>query len=388
MVSLPLMTTLSSSSLHQARFPARPSSSPFLSLIHHFIAKASLLTISKKGPVHAVAYSASPGTYILTGSADRSIRLYNPFPSTTAPGEDRRTRSAVPQGRLIQSYAAHGYEVLSLAVAADNQRFVSGGGDRAVFLWDVATAVTIRRFGGNAHGHTARVNCVSFAGDGDSLVVSGGFDTSVRLWDTKSTSFKPIQVLDDARDAVTSLVVRGPEVITGSVDGRVRSYDIRMGRVTTDVIGASVTSLSLTRDGRALLVGSLDSKLRLMDRDNGGCLRAYSDPEWKNEDLRLQAILGGKEKYVLAGDEMSGDTSANGEGRIWAWDLVTGRLAGKVTVPWGPQGYEAKKKAIGRDGKEKTRSNIISCMAWREGGWGDQYCVGGTSGVVTVFGVL
>ena len=229
---------------------------------------------------------------------------------------------------------------------------------------------------------------MAFAGDGDSLVVSGGFDTTVRLWDTKSGSFKPIQVLSEARDAVTSLVVRGPEIIAGSVDGRVRTYDVRMGRCTTDVISASVTSLSLTRDGRAVLVGTLDSKLRLMDRDNGTCLRAYSDPGWKNEELRVQALLGGKEKYVVAGDEMVGETAANGQGRIWAWDLVTGRLVAKVNVPWGPQGYEPKKKVVGWDGKEKVRNNVISCMAWREDGWGDQFCVGGTSGVVTVFGAL
>ncbi|KAL6402530.1 hypothetical protein AUP68_15010 [Ilyonectria robusta] len=334
------------------------------------------------------AVTASPGTYILTGSADRSIRLYNPFPSTAVPGDNPKQKPPVPQGRLIQTYAAHGYEVLSLAVAADNERFVSSGGDRTVFLWDVATAVTVRRFGGNAQSHSARVNCVSFAGDGDSLVVSGGFDTTVRIWDTKSTSYKPIQVLSEARDAVTSLAVRGPEVIVGSVDGRVRSYDIRMGRCTTDVIGASVTSVNLTRDGRAMLVGGLDSKLRLMDRDNGACLRAYSHPEWKNEEFRVQTLLGGREKYVITGDEMTSDPAPNGQGRIWAWDLLTGRLVAKVTVPWGPQGFEPKKKAVGRDGKEKTRSNVISCMAWREDGWGDQFCVGGTSGVVTVFGAL
>ncbi|KAH6892165.1 WD40-repeat-containing domain protein [Thelonectria olida] len=346
--------------------------------------------LGANGPVHAVAYSASPGTYILTGSADRSIRLYNPFPSTSLPQDkSSKQKPAVPQGRLIQTYAAHGYEVLSLDVAADNERFVSAGGDRAVFLWDVATAVTTRRFGGNAQGHSARVNCVSFAGDGDSLVVSGGFDTTVRLWDTKSTSFKPIQVLSDARDAITSLVVRGPEIVVGSVDGRVRSYDVRMGRCTTDVIGASVTSLSVTRDGRGVLVGSLDSKLRLMDRDSGACLRAYADPAWRNEELRVQALLGGKEKYVVAGDEMTGpDAASNGQGRIWAWDLLTGRLVAKVTVPWGPDGFESKKRAVGRDGKEKTRNNVISCMAWREDGWGDQFCVGGTSGIVTIFGDL
>ncbi|ROT39134.1 WD40 repeat-like protein [Sodiomyces alkalinus F11] len=368
--------------------------------------------LGSNGPIHSLAYSASPGTYILTGSSDRTIRLYNPFPSKPetvypTPSTSHITAKSsssfpvIPQGRLIQSYSAHGYEVLSLDVAADNERFVSAGGDRAVFLWDVSTATTTRRFGSTAHGHTARVNCVRFAGDSDSLVLSGGVDTTVRIWDAKSGNAKPVQVLDEARDAVTCLAVRGAEVLAGSVDGRVRAYDVRMGRCVADVVGASVTSLSLARDGRAVLVGSLDSRLRLMDREHGTCLRTYSDPAWRNEEFRVQAVLGGREKWVVAGDEMTaaGATTGPGpgpgtgtgtanvsDGKVWAWDLLTGELAAVVRVPWGPPGSEPKKKVLGKDGKEKDRTNVTSCIAWKEDGWGDQFCVGGTSGVVTVFG--
>src|SRR5690606_36920062 len=130
----------------------------------------------------------SPGTYILTGSSDRSIRLYNPNTTTAATttfpqlGSTSLTSAAppgkgapIPQGKLIQTYSAHGYEVLSLSVSSDNQRFASSGGDRSVFLWDVATAQTIRRFGGAAGGHTSRVNCVRFGGEADGVLVSGGF---------------------------------------------------------------------------------------------------------------------------------------------------------------------------------------------------------------------
>ncbi|KAI1776167.1 WD40 repeat-like protein [Hypoxylon cercidicola] len=349
--------------------------------------------LGSNGPVHALAYSASPGTYILAGSADRSIRLYNPQPQTSIhPASSHITKKGhllpappVPEGRLVQTYAAHGYEVLSLTVSADNARFASSGGDRAVFLWDVASAQTLRRFGGTPQSHTARINCVAFGGEDDALLVSGSVDTSVRVWDVKSNSLKPVQVLSEARDSVTAVAVRGPEIVSGSVDGRVRSYDVRMGRCVTDVVGPSVTSLSMTRDGKAVLVGGLDSKLRLMDRESGGCLKTYSDPAWKNEDLRLQSVLGGKEQYVVVGDEMTGMPGRHGEGRIWAWDILTGELKAKVDVPWGPAGHEPK-KLVGKDGKPKERSNVLTCFAWRENGFGGQYCVSGTSGVVTVFG--
>lgn len=199
---------------------------------------------------------------------------------------------------------------------------------------------------------------------------------------------KPIQTLGEAKDGVTSLVFdstgTGAEVLAGSVDGRVRTYDVRMGRLVTDVFPGAVTSLCLSRDGKTVLVGSLDSKVRLMDRSNGQCLRTYGggDDGWTNKDIRVQSVLGGGERWVVAGDE-SGAENTNGEGRVWAWDLLTGKLVAKLGVPWGPGGG---KVVVGRDGKEKERKNVVSCVAWKDGGFGNQFCVGGTSGVVTVYG--
>ncbi|KAI0024447.1 WD40-repeat-containing domain protein [Xylariomycetidae sp. FL0641] len=352
--------------------------------------------LGSNGPVHALAYSASPGTYILAGSSDRSIRLYNPTPSTSIhPASSYITKQnptpEIPQGRLIQTYSAHGYEVLSLSVSGDNARFASAGGDRAVMLWDVASAQTVRRFGGaSAGGHSARVNSVTFAGAGDGLVISGSVDASVRVWDARSQAAKPVQVLGEARDAVSAVAASGAVVVAGSVDGRVRSYDVRAGRCVTDVVGPSVTSLCLTRDGKAMLVGALDSKVRLMDREGDGrCLKTYTHGGWRNEGLRVQSLLGGKEQYVLAGDEMADGGPEGGnstDGRVLAWDVLTGDLKAQIRVPWGPPGSEPKRKVVGKDGKEKERTNVISCLAWKEGGFGDQFCVSGTSGVVTAYG--
>lgn len=107
------------------------------------------------------------------------------------------------------------------------------GGDKQVFLWDVATARTLRRFA----GHFGQVNCVDFGGEDESVVVSGSYDATVKIWDCKSRLGKPVQVLEEARDSVASVHVVGCEIVTGSVDGRVRVYDLRMGMLFVDVIG-------------------------------------------------------------------------------------------------------------------------------------------------------
>jgi mitogen-activated protein kinase organizer 1 len=72
----------------------------------------------------------------------------------------------------------------------DNAKFCSCGGDRQVYYWDVSTGRVIRKF----RGHDGEVNAVKF-NDSSSVVVSAGFDRSLRVWDCRSHSVEPVQVL-------------------------------------------------------------------------------------------------------------------------------------------------------------------------------------------------
>ncbi|KAH7135794.1 WD40-repeat-containing domain protein [Dendryphion nanum] len=260
------------------------------------------------GIVHAVAYSSGSEQYILTGAADRTVRLYNP---SKAP-----VNAATTSAGLVTKYSGHGYEVLSIDVNLDNDKFVSTGGDKAVLLWDVQTAQTIRRF----TGHAARVNRGVFAGDGDSVIISGSYDGTVKIWDTKSGSYKPIMTLDDARDSITDLCIFDSEIVSGSVDGRIRSYDLRTGMCSIDVIGHPITSLSVTKKGTELLASSLDSTVRLMDRQNGQLLKAYRDQGFVNKELRVRSTLGLNDSVVVSGSE---------DGMIYVWDLLEGDVLHK-----------------------------------------------------------
>ena len=54
---------------------------------------------------------------------------------------------------------------------------------------------------------------------------------------SSSQSSQAIQVLDEAGDAIQTLHVSATTVITGSVDGYVRTYDLRKGELRSDYIG-------------------------------------------------------------------------------------------------------------------------------------------------------
>ena len=46
------------------------------------------------------------------------------------------------------------------------------------------------------------------------------------------------QIMDEAKDSVTSLQVSDHEILTGSADCSIRRYDLRIGRMFTDFIGS------------------------------------------------------------------------------------------------------------------------------------------------------
>ncbi|KAI1785911.1 nuclear mRNA splicing protein [Ganoderma leucocontextum] len=246
-------------------------------------------TLSHKGPVHVARYAKGTAKYVLSGGQDRTVRLWNP-----------------DLGTEIKSYAAHGYEVLSITVAHDNSRFASSGGDRQVFLWDVTTGQTIRRI----PGHMGKIFTVEFNEDA-TVLASGSYDSTVRLWDMRSQNRQAIQTLEEARDAVQALHVGRSYICTGSVDGHVRTYDLRMGELRSDFIGTPVTAVVPSQDNQTYLATTLDAHARLMDMSTGKMLNDFKGHA--SASYRIRACFGHGEASVVCGDE---------DGKVWAWDLV------------------------------------------------------------------
>ena len=187
---------------------------------------------------------------------------------------------------------------------------------------------------------------------------------------------KPIQVLEEARDSVSSLHVVGHEIVTGCVDGRVRVYDLRMGMMFVDVIGRMykdrfpsfglnlvlwgaritdtnllhaepITSVRQTRDGNAVLVSTLDSTIRLMDKGNGQLLQSYRGHT--NTEYRIRSTLGMADSMVISGSE---------DGKLYAWDLLEGKVIetmeaheGKVASAVACNGVKKEWVSAGVDGE-------------------------------------
>jgi mitogen-activated protein kinase organizer 1 len=217
--------------------------------------KFSKLELSgHKSAVYCVKF-ASNGEHIMSGSQDKTIKLWNPY-----------------KGLLIKSYdSIHSHDVLDICISQDNTKFSSVGIDKQVFYTDSITGKIERRF----YGHTDRINSIAF-NKHESVLVSGSYDCSVRIWDLKSQSREPIQILQNAKDSISKILVLNDKIVSASVDGNMRVYDIRMATLQCDNFDQPINGLDVSPDEKYYVVSTLDGDIRLYEYEKGEVIQNYS----------------------------------------------------------------------------------------------------------------
>ena len=124
--------------------------------------------------VNSVAFS-SDGTWIVSGSDDKSVRVWD-----------------ASTGVELKELKGHTRSVNSVAFSSDGTRIVSGSSDNSVRVWDALMGVGLKEL----KGHTGWVNSVAFSSDG-TRIVSGSYDNSVRVWDVSTGTLGDVLIGDE-----------------------------------------------------------------------------------------------------------------------------------------------------------------------------------------------
>ena len=206
--------------------------------------KATTIALTAhEGAVYTVRFSPD-GDYLLSSGVDSNITLYN-----------------VHKGSLVTTFdSIHSQDVLDVICLQDNARLASCGMEKIVCLTDTIKKEVIRQF----FGHYERVNSLAINED-LSVLVTGSFDKRVHLWDVKGANKGPIQTLKEAKDSITRVLCFNQTIVSSSVDGFIRIYDIRKGSLVQDNIKLPVTGLDVSFNRRYVLASTTESQIALYD---------------------------------------------------------------------------------------------------------------------------
>ncbi len=145
------------------------------------------------GSVQSVAFSPD-GHHIVSGSSDRTIRVWNATTGETVAGP----------------FTGHTGWVRSVGFSPDGHHIVSGSEDGTIRVWNATTGETVA---GPFTGHTDWVLSVAFSPDGHQIV-SGGRDGTIRM--SNITKLKPKNEDENDVDLTDHSVVDDEGWICGS----------------------------------------------------------------------------------------------------------------------------------------------------------------------------
>ncbi|KAF8269177.1 WD40-repeat-containing domain protein [Lactarius quietus] len=162
---------------------------------------------------------------------------------------------------------------------------VSGGCDKNVRVWDVRTGITLYVL----RGHTSTVRCLKVLHNRP-VAVSGSRDGTLRVWDIQRGQM--LRLLAGHAGSVRSLDVCGNRVVGGSYDRSCRVFHGHINHVYT-----------VAFDGKIVASGGLDTKVRVWDAHIGHCIAMLQGHTALVCSLQLMPhtlVTGGADGRVLA----------------------------------------------------------------------------------------
>ncbi len=303
---------------------------------------------------------------------------------TIPTGDYLRNVATSPDGRLIASAgrrlqlwdAATGAQVFSrdppgqthaLAFSPDGTLLATGGTDRIVRLWDVATGQIVHEF----EGHKLPIRDLAFHPSGDRLASAAGNATDdipetgngeIAIWDLRSGKLIRSLPKQDYVVFAVKYNLDGTLLASGDRDGWIRLWNPATGKQAKSWRGGStaIIDVDISPDGQSLACGGW----------GGSPLRIYSFPEGDLQ-FELEGHAGLITSVAFHPDGIhlvSGSTDQT----LILWDVRTGKPLHQFRghtqtvsgVAWKPG--EATIVSAANDGNVKVWNKTSSSEEARE----------------------
>lgn len=279
------------------------------------------------GWVRCVAFDPS-NEWFCTGSNDRIIKIWD-----------------LATGKLKLSLTGHIAGVRGLAVSQHHPYLFSCGEDKQVKCWDLEQNKVIRHY----HGHLSGVYTIGLHPTIDNVIVTGGRDSTARVWDMRSKSC--IHTLTGHTNTVASVLVQAtePQIVTGSHDSTIRLWDIVAGK----------TRVTLTHHKKSVRALALHPTLNMFASGAPDNIKLWMCPDGKF----IQNLTGHNTIVnCLAVNSDNVLVSGGDNGSMQFWDWKSGHSFQKLSTPVQPGSIDSE-AGIFQMCFDLSGSRLVSCEA-------------------------
>ncbi|XP_074648187.1 small ribosomal subunit protein RACK1-like [Tubulanus polymorphus] len=207
---------------------------------------------------------SSDGQFALSGSWDRTLRLWDLF-----------------KGVTTRRFVGHTQDVLSVAFSPDNRQIVSGSRDRSIKLWNTL-GVCKYTIQDDSHDHW--VSCVRFSPNtANPIIVSAGWDRIVKVWNLTNCRLKTNHMGHHGYLNCVTVSPDGSLCASGGKDGMAMLWDLNEGKHLYTLEGGDTINALCFSPNRYWLCAA-----------TGPCIKIW-DLECKSvvDELRQEVIVSG-----------------------------------------------------------------------------------------------